>query len=78
MRSLSPGDLVLLSSEEWADGWRDQIAIVLCDHDIRRLKSYKTGKTVSLRRWRALAGGEQVIIIQDDVTLIQGVEGERS
>jgi len=78
LRSLSPGDLVLLSSEEWADGWRDQIAIVLCDHDIRRLKSYKTGKTVSLRRWRALAGGEQVIIIQDDVTLIQGVEGERS
>jgi len=78
LRSLIPGDLVLLSSEEWADGWRDQIAIVLCDHDIRRLKSYKTGKTVSLRRWRALAGGEQVIIIQDDVTLIQGVEGERS
>lgn len=67
-----------LSSEDWADGWKDQLAIVLCDYDIRRVKAYTTGKTVTLRRWRALAEGEQVIIMQDDVTLIQGAENERS
>jgi hypothetical protein len=72
LRELSVGDLVCLTAEDWSDEWRDQIAIVLEFYDTRRVKSYHTGKTTTVQRWKALVGDMGVVtILKEDVTLIQ-------
>ena len=79
MRDLSVGDLVCLSAEDWSDEWRFQMGIVLCHYDTRRVKSHQTGKSVTLRRWKALIADQGIVtVIKDDVTLIQGADNELS
>lgn len=78
MRDLNAGDLICLSAEDWADGWRGRIGIVLSFYDTRRVKSYHTGKTTTIRRWKVLVDNETIVtVINDDVTLLQGVSCEQ-
>ncbi len=78
MRDLNAGDLICLSAEDWADGWRGRIGIVLSFYDTRRVKSYHTGKTTTIRRWKVLVDNEAVVtVINDDVTLLQGASCEQ-
>jgi hypothetical protein len=78
LRDLNAGDLICLSAEDWADGWRGRIGIVLSFYDTRRVKSYHTGKTTTIRRWKVLVDNETIVtVINDDVTLLQGVSCEQ-
>jgi hypothetical protein len=79
LRDLTAGDLICLSAEDWADGWRGRIGIVLSFYDTRRVKSYHTGKTITVRRWKVLVDNETIVtVINDDVTLLQGASSEQN
>lgn len=77
MRELRVGDLVCLTAEDWAEEWRDQIAIVLDYYDTRRVKSYYTGKRLTVKRWKALVSDLGIVtVLKEDVTIIQHMSAE--
>ena len=71
-RSLRVGDLVLFSSGDWSTGWKGLLGIVVSAYDPVKIRGQR------LRRWRVLSStGDILVVIQDDVTVVQGATDVR-
>ena len=66
---LRVGDLVQLTGDDWASGWRDLICIVTSTYAPMRDHHGHTHK-----RWKVLAEtGDALVVVREDVTILQSL-----